>query len=103
MLRRRYFILIHVFTWFYICTYFQVKDAENLLKAWKTEMSTMYETYQKLQFFSVSKILLLHEALTENYSVNKVMQELGFLFKSDEEAIPILKKAIEVHICMSCM
>ena len=64
-------------------------------------MSTLYETYEKLQFFSVSKILLLHGILTETYSVNEVMQELGFLFKNDDEAIPILKLAIEVRICMS--
>ena len=78
---------------------FQVKDAENKLKDWKTEISSLYKTYNKLLFFSVSKVLLVYEALTKNYSADKVMQEIGFLFESDDETRKTLKEAVEVRMC----
>jgi len=46
----------------------------------------------------VSKIISLHKILTKSFSVDEVLQEIGFLFKNDDGAIKALKIAIKVRI-----
>jgi len=63
----------------------------------------MYNTYDKLLFFSVSKILVLHNILIKPVlSVDEMIQEVGFLFENDPEAIKKLKIIVEV-IIRCCM
>ena len=61
----------------------------------------MYTKYDKLLFFSVPKILSLHEVLVSpDLSVDKMVDEMaheiGVLFENDPEAIRALKTAIRV-------
>ena len=60
----------------------------------------MYKTYDKLLFFSISKILSLHKILlaADVSSIDKIVHEIGFLFKNDPEAIRKLKTAVKVII-----
>ena len=59
----------------------------------------MYKTYDKLLFFSIPKILSLHKVLVvTDVSIDKIVQEIGFLFKNDPEATGKLKTAIKVII-----
>ena len=59
----------------------------------------MYKTYDKLLFFSIPKILSLHKILVvTDVSIDKIVQEIGFLFKNDPEATGKLKIAIKVII-----
>ena len=57
----------------------------------------MYNSYDKLSFFSVSKILSLYNILiSPDFSVNEMIQEVGFLFENDLMAIEKLKMAVKV-------
>ena len=57
----------------------------------------MHNSYDKLLFFNVSKVLSLHSILKESVmSANKVIQEIGFLFENTTKAIGMLKKAVNV-------
>lgn len=58
----------------------------------------MHNTYDKLLFFSVSKVLSLYDILTA-FSVEEMIQEVGFLFENDPKAIKKLKTAVEVISC----
>ena len=83
----------------FICaTYLlQVNDTDNKLKKWITTIRNLYKTYDKLMFFSVSKILSFHDILTSgDFSVNEMMQEIGVLFKNDSETAKKLKVAVQV-------
>ena len=57
----------------------------------------MYNTYDKLLFFSVSKVLSLYDILT-TFSVEEMIQEVGFLFENDPKTIKKLKTAVKVTI-----
>jgi len=85
--------------------FYQVTDAEKKLKDWRSTINELYGKYDELLFFGVSKILLIFKILTKSFSVDKVLQEIGFLFKRDDEAIRILTEAVKVcmhmYIC-SC-
>ena len=57
----------------------------------------MHSSYDKLLFFSFSKVLSLYEILTaQKFSVGKMIQEVGVLFENDPKAIRKLQKAVEV-------
>ena len=57
----------------------------------------MHNSYDKLLFFSVSKVLSLYDILSSpNFLVDEMVQEVGFLFENDPEAIKKLKTAIKV-------
>lgn len=57
----------------------------------------MHNSYDKLLFFSVSKVLSLYDILSSPaFSVDEMIQEVGFLFENDPKAIKKLKTAIEV-------
>lgn len=57
----------------------------------------MHNSYDKLLFFSVSKVLSLYDILSSpNFSVDEMVQEVGFLFENDPGAIKKLKTAIKV-------
>ena len=59
----------------------------------------MHSSYDKLLFFSFSKVLSLHEILTAPvFSVDKMIQEVGVLFENDPKAIRKLWKAVKVII-----
>ena len=76
----------------------QVNDTEKRLKDWKTIISALYNKYNKLLFFSVSKVLSIYEILkNKDFCADKLMQEIGFLFKNDDEAMKALKVVIEVR------
>ena len=61
-----------------------------------------YRTYDKLLFFSVSKVLSFYDILTTGeFTVNQMMQEIGVLFKNDNETAKKLKVAVQVQ-CFSC-
>ena len=57
----------------------------------------MRNTYDKLLFFSVSKVHSLYDILTA-FSVEEMIQEVGFLFENDPKAIKKLKTAVKVII-----
>ena len=84
--------------------FYQVNDAEKKLKDWRNTINELYGKYDELLFFGVSKILQIFKILTKTFSVDKVMGEIGFLFKRGDEAIQILKNAVEVcvhmYLCM---
>ena len=80
-----------------MCCLLQVDDGDNELKKWIATIRNLYKTYDKLMFFSVSKVLSLYDLLTAGeFSVNKMMQEIGILFKNDSETAKKLKGAIQV-------
>ena len=57
----------------------------------------MHKSYNKLLFFSVSKVLSLHTIIKESvFSVDKMIQEIGFLFENSPTAVGMLKRAAEV-------
>ena len=57
----------------------------------------MHNSYDKLLFFSVSKVLSLYDILTSPvFSVDEMIQEVGFLFENDPIAIKKLKTAVKV-------
>ena len=58
----------------------------------------MHNTYDKLLFFSVSKVLSLYDILT-TFSIEEMIQEVGFLFENDPKAIKKLKTAVKVIDC----
>ena len=59
----------------------------------------MYKTYDKLLFFSIPKILSLYKILVvTDVSIDKMVQEIGFLFKNNPEATGELKTAVKVII-----
>ena len=58
----------------------------------------MHNTYDKLLFFSVSKVLSLYDILTV-FSDEEMIQEVGFLFENDPKAIKKLKTAVKVIGC----
>ena len=71
--------------------------AEKKLKDWNATVRDMHNSYDKLLFFSVSKVLSLHKILSSPaFSADEMVQEVGFLFENDPEAIKKLKTAIEV-------
>jgi len=77
--------------------FIQVDDADNKLKKWMNTIRTLYKTYDKLMFFSVSKVLSFYDILTtEKFTVNQMMQEIGVLFKNDNETAKNLKVAVQV-------
>ena len=47
-------------------------------------------------FFSVTKVLSLCDTLKINFSAEKVMQGIGFLFRNSDKAMGHLKVAIKV-------
>lgn len=84
-----------------ICS-LQVDDADNKLKEWMNRIRDFYRTYDKLLFFSVSKVLSFYDILTTGeFTVNQMMQEIGVLFKNDIETAKKLKVAVQVQ-CSSC-
>ena len=59
----------------------------------------MHSSYDNLLFFSFSKVLLLHKILTAPVSsVDEIIQEVGFLFENDPDAIRKLRKVVKVII-----
>ena len=59
----------------------------------------MHSSYDKLLFFSFSKVLLLYEILTAAvFSVDEMVQDVGFLFENDPKAIRKLQRAVKVII-----
>jgi len=44
----------------------------------------------------VTKVLALCDALKNNFSDNKVIQQIGFLFKNSDKTMGHLKEAIKV-------
>ena len=79
----------------YVCMY-QVINAENELKKWNTIIKQLYIKYDELAFFSVAKIISLCDILKKNSSGDKVVQEIGFLFRNEDSVMQMLKEAVEV-------
>ena len=62
----------------------------------------MYNSYDKLLFFSVSKILSLYNILiSPDFSVDRMIQEVGFLFENDLLAIKKIKTAVKGNDLMA--
>ena len=57
----------------------------------------MHNSYDKLLFFSVSKVLSLYDILTA-FSADEMIQEVGYLFENDPKAIKKLKTAVKVIV-----
>jgi len=74
----------------------KVTNAENQLKEWKAKVRKLYKDYDKLMFFSITKVLSLCDTLKKRDFVEEVMQEVGFLFKNSDEVMEQLKEAIKV-------
>ena len=69
------------------------------MKKWTATIRNMHSSYDKLLFFSFSKVLSLYKILAAPVSsVDEIIQEVGFLFENDPEAIRKLRKAIKVII-----
>ena len=47
-------------------------------------------------FFSVTKVLSISDMLKTNFSAEKIIQEIGFLFRNSNEAMRQLIEAIKV-------
>lgn len=59
----------------------------------------MHNSYNKLLFFSVSKVLSLHSILKDpKFSADSMVKEIGFLFENSPKAIRMLKTEIKVII-----
>ena len=58
----------------------------------------MHNSYDKLLFFSVSKVLSLHDILTAGFSVDEIIQEVSFLFENNPQTIVKLKTAVKVSL-----
>ena len=71
-----------------------------MLKNWNASIRNMHNSYDKLLFFSVSKVLSLYDILS-NFSPDEMIEEVGFLFENDPKAIKKLKTAVKV-IKSSC-
>lgn len=57
----------------------------------------MHGSYDKLLFFSFSKILLLYDVLTTlEFSADEMIQEIGFLFENDPTTVMKLQIAVKV-------
>jgi len=57
----------------------------------------MYNEYDELVFFNVSKVLSLYKILVGQYlSADEMIQEIGFLFEGNSEAIKKLKATFKV-------
>lgn len=57
----------------------------------------MHNSYDKLLFFSVPKVLSLYDILTGGgFSADEMIQEIGFLFENDPQAIVKLKAVVKV-------
>ena len=57
----------------------------------------MHSSYDRLLFFSFSKVLSLYEILTaKKFSIDEMIQEVGFLFENDAKAIKKLQIAVKV-------
>lgn len=68
-----------------------------LLSKWKQQVAQLREQYNQLLFFSVPKLLILHDLLTSCESYTKqIAKEVGFLFGNSSEVHLRLKDAIEV-------
>ena len=65
------------------------------MKNWNAAIRNMHNAYDKLLFFSVSKVLSIYDILT-SFSVDEMIQEVGFLFENDPKAIKKLKTAVKV-------
>jgi len=80
----------------------QVSKAEEKLKNWRATIRDMHNSYDKLLFFSVSKVLSLNDILTTpGFSADEMIQEIGFLFENDPKTIRKLKTAVQVIIIIS--
>lgn len=68
-----------------------------MLKDWSAKIRNTHNSYDKLLFFSFSKVLSLYEILSaKEFSVDKMIQEVGFLFENDSKAIKKLQTAVKV-------
>ena len=57
----------------------------------------MHSSYDRLLFFSFSKVLSLYEILTaKKFLIDEMIQEVGFLFENDAKAIKKLQTAVKV-------
>ena len=57
----------------------------------------MHKSYEKLLFFSVPKVISLHAVIKHpDFSADKVIQEIGFLFENSPKAIEMLRKTANV-------
>ena len=75
----------------------QVAKAEEELKNWSATIRNMHNSYDKLLFFSVSKVLSLYDMLiSPAFSVDEMIQEVGFLFENDPGTIKKLQRAVKV-------
>ena len=66
------------------------------MKDWRIQIKSLHQSYDKLLFFSVSKVLSLYDILKWSFDANEVIQEIGFLFENSPPSIEKLKKAVKV-------
>lgn len=80
----------------------KVTLAESKLKKWNDIIDNLYNKYDELAFFSVSKLLLIYEMLKNKFSAFKTVQEIGFLFRNEDTVMEKIKIAVEVSLYMLC-
>ena len=81
----------------------RVRETEAVVKDWKTRVQDLRCQYKWLLFFSIPKILRLFELLSPRnletdccIKVEKILNEVCFLFRNDQKARNALKISIEV-------
>ena len=81
----------------------RVRETEAVVKDWKTRVQDLRCQYKWLLFFSIPKTLRLFKLLSQSnlvsdcsIQVDKILGEICFLFKNDQETRNALKHSIMV-------
>ena len=74
----------------------QVTEAETQLKDWNTIVSELHTQFESLLFFSIPKLLHLHQKLSDGHS-DSVVGEISFLFKNNSIVREKLKSSVKVR------
>ena len=82
----------------------QVDEARESLDAWKRQVEEWHNQYPHLLFFSVPKLLRLHEHLfnAPQPDENSIANGITFFFHSSEAARNQLKSSVKVLIFSVC-
>jgi len=67
------------------------------LKDWRVQIKQLHQSYDKLLFFSVSKVLSLYDILRFSFDVNELIPEIGFLFENTRSSMDKLRKLAQVN------
>jgi len=79
--------------------FIQVSDTNEVLNEWQKTIENLHREFSNLTFFSISKVTMLYEVITaEEFIMNKLIQEIAFLFQNTPGAIKKLRIAVQSFI-----